>query len=200
MNNIVFTMTGLGNCGKDTVANMIKQYVEESGKKAFTIAYADWLKSLATRNFGYDGNNKEQGRHILQEFGTQVREIEEEFWLRVVWNTIDAFRNLFDVFIITDVRYENERNPYPWRLCYPIFNVYIKNDNLQSKLGEQEKQHESEYLANNPSLEKFHFIVDNSGTLEETYEQVKQMVDMVMEQQRKYLDDLNGASDEVLSH
>lgn len=202
MNNVVFTLTGVANCGKDTVASMIAAYCKTLDKKPFSLAYADYLKILTARNFGYDDSNKEEYRHILQSFGTQVREVEEDFWVRTVWNTIDAFRDLFDVFIVTDVRYENERRPYPWRIGYPIFNVYIKNDNMKSKLGEEELKHESEYLANNPSLDKFHFIVDNSGTFEETYNQVKQMVDMVFDAQQQYFDSIpeDGELDELLSN
>ena len=88
--------------------------------------------------------------------------------------------------------------PYPWRVGYPIFNIYVKRDGLESKLGESEKNHESEYLAGHPSLDKFHFIVDNSGTLEETYEQVKQLVDMVLDCQNEYLASLEGVEDESL--
>lgn len=202
MDNIVFTLTGLANCGKDTVASMIVAYCKTLDKKPFSLAYADYLKVLAARNFGYNDNDKEDGRHILQSFGTQVREVEEDFWVRTVWNTIDAFRDLFNVFVVTDVRYENERRPYPWRISYPIFNVYIKNDNMESKLGEEELKHESEYLANNPSLDTFHFIVDNSGTLEETYNQVKQMVDMVLEAQQNAYESIptDGDLDELLSN
>lgn len=196
MDNIVFTLSGKANCGKDTVANMIKNYLHELGRESFSLAYADYLKALAARNFGYDDNNKEAGRHILQEFGTKVREVEQDFWVRTVWTTIDAFRTLFDVFIVTDVRYENELKPYPWRIGYPIFNIYIKNDNLKSNLGKEELKHESEYLANNPDLEKFHFIVDNSYTLEETEVQVKQLVDMVLEIQNKYLESIEEVGED----
>ena len=197
MNNIVFTLTGKANCGKDTVAKMISDYLHELGRETFSLAYADYLKALATRNFGYDDNNKEAGRHILQEFGTKVRSVEEDFWVRTVWTTIDAFRTLYDVFIVTDVRYENERNPYPWRIGYPIFNIYVKNDNFESKLGKEELEHESEYLANNPDLEKFHFIIDNSGTLEETNSAVKVLVDMVLEKQKEYLESIEKVGEEI---
>ena len=200
MDNIVFTMTGPANSGKDTVATMIADYVKTLDKKPFSLAYADYLKVLTARNFGYDATDKEGSRHILQEFGTQVRSIEEDFWVRTVWNTIDAFRTMFDVFIVTDVRYENERRPYPWRIGYPIINIYVKNDNFESKLGEEERNHESEYLANNPNLEKFHFVIDNSGTLEETYEAVKQLVDAVYsakEEAQKSFEEV-GEESEVL--
>ena len=197
MNNIVFTLTGKANCGKDTVAGMIKDYLYELDRESFSLAYADYLKVLAARNFGYDDSDKETGRHILQEFGTKVRSVEEDFWVRTVWTTIDAFRDLYDVFIVTDVRYENEKNPYPWRIGYPIINIYIKNDNFESKLGEEELKHESEYLANNPDLEKFHFIVDNSYSFEETKIQVKQLVDMVLEKQNEYLESIAKVGEEI---
>lgn len=198
MDNIVFTLTGLAGSGKDTVGQMIQKYLDEKGKSTFSLAYADYLKALCARNYGYNDADKETGRHILQEFGTSVRSVEEDFWVRTVWNTIDAFRSLFDVFVVTDVRYENERNPYPWRIGYPIINIYVKRDGLESKLGESEQGHESEYLAGHPDLEKFHFIVDNSGTLEETQAQVKQLVDMVLDVQAAAIASFSGDEDESL--
>lgn len=198
MNNIVFTFTGKANSGKDTCGLMVKKYCEEQGKKVFMLSFADYLKALCARNFGYDDNNKEDGRAILQSFGTDiVKKRDPLFWVSTVYHTIDVLRNDYDVFIICDVRFEDERNPYPWRIGYPIFNIYVKNDNLNSKLGEEERKHESEYLANNPDLEKFHFIVDNSGSLEETYEAVKQLVDMVLEKQKEFLESIEKVGEEV---
>lgn len=204
MNNIVFTLSGKGNCGKDSVGKLIQKAVAEKEKLSFSLAYADWLKALCTRNFMYDDTRKEECRHILQNFGEKVREDEEDFWTHIVFQTIDRLSNLYDVFVITDARYENELKPYPWRLGYPIFNVYIKNDNFKSHLGEQEQQHISEQMANNPDLDKFHFIVDNSGTLDETYEQVKEMVDLVfkaqeeeLEKQRCVMTDLEQLAEEL---
>ena len=127
------------------------------------------------RNLGY--YDKDKDRKILQDFGTRVREIEPEFWARQVYTTIDAFRSMFDVFIITDCRYENEMNLYPYRLVYPIVNILVKRD-VEGEIGEVEASHESEQLADQE--DKFHYIIDNNGTIEETYEQVRDIFNDIL--------------------
>lgn len=193
MNNVVFTLTGLSGAGKDVVADMIKEEFNKVGKTTFKLAYADYLKSVAARNFNYDYNSKEKDRNILQNFGTIVRETEKDFWVHIVWQTIDAFRSLANVFVISDARYENELEPKPYNLSYPVFNVYIIGNPERSHIGIQEANHESESLAREPNYNKFHFTIDNSGTLEETRGQVVEMIKIVndmweqrLKEQREY--------------
>lgn len=175
MDNLVFTFSGAAGSGKDLCAEMLKHYCKEIGMNPFSLAFADSLKMHCMRNFGYSEADKENGRHILQEFGTKVRGIEKDYWARQVYTAIDCFRDMFDVFIITDARYENEMSLFPFSLCYPIINVYVKRD-FETSLGEAEYQHESEEMANNPDFTKFHYVIDNNGALEDTYEQVIEMM------------------------
>lgn len=72
MNNLIFTFSGVAGSGKDTCANFVKEYLDELGIKHFSLAYADYLKALMKRNFGYEDNRKEEFRGLLQEFGTDV--------------------------------------------------------------------------------------------------------------------------------
>lgn len=191
--NIIFSLTGRSGSGKDVVGEMIKLYLKELGMTGFTIAFADPLKFHCMRNLGYV--DKDNDRHILQEFGTKVREIEPLFWVRQTYNTIDAFRSLFDVFIITDCRYENEMCPYPWNICYPIANVLIKRDNAHD-LGEDGK-HESEQMANEGDESKFHYVIDNNGSLEDTYKQVRDMVNDVLMKKADFVHSLEDISPEL---
>lgn len=185
--NLVFTLSGAAGCGKDLCAEMIKAYCESIDLKTFKLAFADAVKTHCMRNFGYA--DKSTDRHILQDFGTKIREIEKDYWAREVYTAIDAFRSLFNVFVISDARYENELSPYPYRLSYPIINVYVKRD-FETTLGEVEYNHESESMAHNPDLSKFHYIIDNNGTLEETYIQIVEMVNDVMNKKIEFLEEM----------
>ena len=80
MDNLVFTFTGRAGCGKDTCAKFVREYLDELGIPHFSLAFADYLKTLMKRNFGYSDENKEQFRSQLQEFGTEiVRSHDENF-------------------------------------------------------------------------------------------------------------------------
>lgn len=194
-NNIIFTLTGKAGAGKDLVGQMIKKYCESLDMSAFSIAFADQLKDHCIRNFGYVDKNTD--RKILQDFGTKIREIEPDFWALQVYHTIDAFRSLFDVFVITDARYKNELSLFPYNVAYPIVNIYVKRD-IESGLTSEEQEHESEQLATNPNLEEdFHYIIDNNGTLEETYEQVVDIVNDVLMMKADFVHQLADLDEEA---
>jgi hypothetical protein len=166
-------MTARAQAGKDTVAQMIKMYCEEMGLNVLCLAYADYLKMIAARNFTY--SDKESDRAILQEFGQKVRDIDEKFWVDTVWHTIDVLNDEYDVFIISDARHPNELQPFPYNLSYPTVNIYINRD-FESPLSENEQLHESEKMATNPNFDDFHYVIDNNGTIDELY---KKVVDVV---------------------
>lgn len=194
--NVVVTLTGKAGSGKDLVGQMIKKYLDELGMSGFTIAFADQLKDHCVRNFGYV--DKDKDRKILQDFGTRVREIEPDFWALQVYHTIDAFRSMFDWFIITDARYKNELSLFPYNIAYPIVNIYVKRD-VDSGLTDEEKAHESEQLATNPNLaQDFHYTIDNNGTIEETYKQVVEIVNSVLMQKADFAYQLENMQPELL--
>ena len=194
---IVFTFSGVMHSGKDTCAKMMFDELQKQGKKVLYVNYADFLKVVCKRNFGYDDNNKDEDRHILQDFGTYVRSIDERFWVDTVCHLFDVLRHEYDAFIIGDVRYENEMKPYPYRLSYPFFNIYVNRD-LDESIDQQSLSHESEEMNLKPDLETFHFIVDNNGTLTETEEQIKQIIELCFEYKQKFLDQQRGITDEQL--
>lgn len=172
-NSLVFTMTAKAQAGKDTVAQMIKMYCESIGLNVLCLAYADYLKMIAARNFAY--TNKESDRTVLQEFGQRVRDIDDRFWVDTIWHTIDVLNEEYNVFVISDARHLNELKPFPYNLSYPIVNVYINRD-FESPLSDQEQLHESEKMATNPNFDNFHYVIDNNGSMEELYEKVIDIV------------------------
>lgn len=179
MNNIVFSLSGKAQSGKDTVAEMIKMILQEKFEKStLVLAYADYLKVICARNFGFQ--DKFKNRKTLQEFGSKVRAEDENFWMSTTWYTIDRLRSLFDIFVISDTRYENELNPYPWNITYPCIKIFIKREDT-GVLDDIERQHESESLATNADMSVFDYIINNNGTLENLYEEVLKIVYEVMD-------------------
>lgn len=185
MKNIVITFSGKARSGKDTSVQFVKKHFEEQGMNVFCLAYADYLKALCRRNFGYDDADKEHQRKILQKFGTDVvREIDDIFWVETVFNTVDVLREAYDVFLISDARYENELRPYPWTLGYAVFNTLVrrKEDN---GLSDAERSHSSEVLAESEDTSKFHFLIDNNEGLEELDGICKELVDFILKAKKQ---------------
>lgn len=194
MNNVVIGLSGAARAGKDTAAIMIKHILESNfEKKTCLLAYADYLKMICMKNFGYV--DKKTDRKVLQDFGENIRKENEDFWMSTTWYTIDQFRNLFDMFIISDVRYENELHPYPWNIVYPFIKVLVKRD-TSGLLNDDEAAHESEAMAHDGNESKYDFIIDNNGTLEETYVQVLKMVNEIMDRWDEWFSELKAKNPE----
>lgn len=193
---VVFTLSGVAGAGKDLVGLMIKKYLNELGLSSLSISYADYLKTICSRNFGFE--DKKTQRKMLQDFGTKVRELEPDFWVLTVFHTFDLLRDEYDAFIVCDARYKNELSPFPYNAYYPIVNIYVKRD-VDSGLTDEEKAHESEQLATNPNLAKdFHYTIDNNGTIEETYKQVVEIVNSVLMQKAEFMYQLEDMQPKLL--
>lgn len=174
--SVIITLSGKANCGKDLTANLIKTYCKNRNKKVLMLAYADFVKIVCARNFGYNESKKEETRAVLQHFGTDVvRKIEPDFWVRQVFHMIDVLRNQYDCFVITDARYENELGIAPFNLYYPICNVFIKRDE-ENALGELEKSHSSEKMSSDENLERYHYVIENNSTVDDLYEKVQEVM------------------------
>jgi len=128
------------------------------------MAFADYLKVLVSKNFDCDPEDKLGSRELLQKWGTDViREIDPDFWVKIVSMTIDLLQDEFDVFILTDARFENELNHDVFDKKYPIYNVLVQRDNL-SGLSNEELCHKSEQLADS-NTDLFDCIIRNDGDL-----------------------------------
>ena len=191
MNNLVFTFTGAAGSGKDTAAEMLVEYLRKNNVKVLEFAYADFLKTICARNFGYDDSDKENGRVILQTFGTDiVRALDPIIWVETVFNMIDVLRDIYDVFVITDARFENELQPHPWRMGYPIFNIMVKRDVKEDRLKDDARDHVSEELGKTTNLSRFHYVIDNNKTLEDLQKKVEEVYSDVSRARDDFLEKL----------
>lgn len=86
----------------------------------------------------------------------------------------------YNVFLISDARFLNELQPFPYNLCYNIYNVKIERD-IEDGLDGEEAEHESEQLAKTGSKDLFHMVVNNNGTLDDLNRQCLDVVEYVIE-------------------
>ena len=160
----IITFSGRAQSGKDSCARIIKQGLTHKGLRIFELACGDYVKVLSDRNLGTKEMSKEEARPVWQYFGTdKVRGIDCDFWVKVVSMTVDLLKHEYDVFIITDARFENEMNHDVFDNEHPIFNILVKRE-TESGLTEDELKHESEQLADRDD-NLFDAIIRNDGDL-----------------------------------
>lgn len=100
----VIVISGKAQHGKDTLGNYLREILEEKGKKAFIIHYADYLKMLATNVYRWNGEKDEKGREILQKTGDKMRKKNPDYFVEKVLEILKDFNDEMDYAIIPDGR------------------------------------------------------------------------------------------------
>jgi hypothetical protein len=159
----VLTISGYARSGKDSFGKMLKDLLENKGKRVLVIHYADYLKFVAKMYFGWDGEKDEAGRTLLQKVGTDVvRARNENFWATIVAELIGVLCQDYDYFIIPDTRFPNEINllhdAYEFDVSTILVTRYNKDGSLYDNgLTREQKEHPSESSLNRWD---FNFYVD----------------------------------------
>ena len=162
-NPTVILLSGKSGSGKDFVANIMKEKLEQKGNHVLITHYADLLKYILKTFFDWDGQKDEHGRHLLQYVGTDViRKQNPNYWVNFVKDIITMFSNNWDYILIPDARFPNEVTRM---FCsdFRTISVRITRINYTSKLTEEQQKHESETALDNYY---FDYYMTNYGTLD----------------------------------
>jgi hypothetical protein len=140
----IINVSGKAQHGKDTFCDLLKTELESKGKRCLRVAYADYLKFICSKYFGWDGNKGVDGRELLQRIGTdKVRDEYPNFWLDAVINLVTAFQNDFDYVLISDCRFENEAVGFT-KSGFNNITVRVTRTDFESILTDEQKAHPSE--------------------------------------------------------
>lgn len=141
---VIVTFSGKAEAGKDLSALIFKKEAEKSGKRVMIIHYADYLKFIAQKYFGWDGNKDIKGRELLQKLGTDVIRLRDyNFWARNAMQFIRVFAEDYDYFLIPDCRFPNEVAILKEKFAN-VIPVLIIRENYQNSLTEDQRNHSSE--------------------------------------------------------
>ena len=141
---MVLGISGKAEAGKDTLAIILKEMLENKGKTVLIMHYADELKFYCKQYFGWDGNKNVAGRTILQKIGTDiVRKRDPNYWVESVVRFIKLFYNEYDYILIPDCRFISEYS-YLYSSDIPYKAIRINRPNHQNCLTEEQRNHVSE--------------------------------------------------------
>jgi hypothetical protein len=140
----IVTFSGKAQHGKDTSASILKNLLEAQNKRVLIINYGDYLKYLAMKCLGWDGNKDEKGRTILQILGTEkVRNRFPDFWVNTVIDIAKIFEDDYDFILIADCRFPNEINRW-LEESYNVISFHVFRPGFDNGLTPQQKAHVSE--------------------------------------------------------
>jgi hypothetical protein len=158
--------------GKDTAAELMESFLTFIGKRVLVIHYADLLKFICTKFFGWDGTKDEKGRTILQHIGTDVVGAKKpDYWVDWVVNFLKLFEEEWDFVLIPDCRYPIEYSKVAD--AFDTVLLRIERPNFDNKLSLEQKQHPSEV-----SMDEYHFdnIILNDGTVDDLRDRVIEFI------------------------
>ncbi|MDR1642026.1 MAG: hypothetical protein LBC41_11370 [Clostridiales bacterium] len=142
--NIVL-ISGKARHGKDSAAGFIQKRLEEAGKKVLRISFADYVKFVCAKHYGWNGEKDEAGRHILQYVSTEIfRARDPDFWVDTVIRYAKTVWDDYDAALIADWRFPNEY--VRWGECGvgTVFRIRVKRPGFDNGLEPEQKWHSSE--------------------------------------------------------
>jgi hypothetical protein len=194
---MIIGIVGKARSGKDTFAEMLAEEIFNEVKHRFVLmAYAQELKLRVQKDFdlSYDqlwGDLKEvpdtryfkkdpldspepfwTPREMMQSYGEFYRSIDNEFWVKNLFRTIEEkeYKNV----IVTDVRHPNEADPIVERDGYII--------KVTSDRSDKEKIHGSQHISETAmdNYDKVDFHVRNNAGLQELNQSAKDVTQFLI--------------------
>ena len=169
----ILGLTGYKQSGKDTVCNILRQYLASQCIATERVAFADALKLEASRVVAWPQAKMEQHKEIfrpfLQWWGTDFRRrfYGEDYWIKRWQEAVLPFSNYTGLIIVPDVRFVNEAKTIT-DMGGEVFRVsrHLCNDTHISEI----------------ELRDYVFqIIDNTGTIERlTQETIKAYGDYII--------------------
>jgi hypothetical protein len=140
-------IAGKAGTGKTSLANyLVSKLGELKGIGVIQVAFANEIKTVARKIFGWTGEKDHKGRRLLQVIGTECgREYDEDIWVRkTVQHVMDM--NLYppNFIIIDDWRFPNECYFIKNQPFYDVVTIRIEAPNREQLKGTPEENHPSE--------------------------------------------------------
>lgn len=146
----VILISGKAEAGKSLTAKLLKEYFEDRGKKAVIVPYGQRVKETAKLIFDWDGQKDEEGRRLLQWWGTEVvRKKINDFWVSEVFDLACVVGDFVDYFIVDDCRFKNEIEYWKeWDSIVPklddIYTIRVSRPGHENSLTPEQREHISE--------------------------------------------------------
>lgn len=159
--------------GKDTVAEYMKQQLENQGYKVVIDRFAKYIKSYLKDYFEWDGVTKNEFiRQKLQILGTEI--IKEKlnykcFHAKRLAEDFQINEDYIDYFIVSDTRFPDEIRYIQAMFPNQVETIRITRSNYKSKLTEEQLNHKSEIALDDF---KFDYYIKNESDLNALYRQV----------------------------
>ena len=171
----IICISGKAQHGKDTTAGILREILEERGKKVLIAHFGDLVKFVAEKYFGWDGKKDERGRTLLQYVGTdRVRTKSPDYWVDFVVSMLTFFDGEWDYVLIPDCRFPNEYEIFKYS-GFDATLIRVERPGFDNGLTEEQKAHPSE-----TALDGYPYDIGitNGGTVDQLRNAILYAVDV----------------------
>lgn len=188
MKPLVIFIMGKAQSGKDTLAKIMIEKIQSGYKNhsfdVINMAFADALKDICRRNHNYE--DKLEDRDILIEIGDDMRSIDQDVFVKPVAQFLEIYHKLgYNVFIITDMRYQNEYYSLVSMLNVLPFVIKVQSIYEHKNITAFAKSHPTENIEFSPDYSIILKPINNNSILE-IEEEVGNIIYEILD---KYLDE-----------
>ena len=167
----IFLIAGKAGCGKNEVANIIKDNL----KNTVVTAFSKYIKLFTLELTEWDGRDITKPREYLQNMGDKLRAIDENFLTKRILEDIEVYkREGINNVVISDVRLVYELEYFKNLKEFDVVAIRINCDRNVRKLTDIEKMHHTEIALD--TYQGFDYVIynDMSKKLEK---EVKQLLE-----------------------
>lgn len=162
----VIVISGKAGSGKNFIAEKLKKYIEVNyNLKGYVINFADPLKMVCEKVYGWDGVKDEAGRNLLQKVGTDIAHKQDPLtWTKIIIQIIEALRKEFDFVIIGDARFLHEIKGIISHFINgkdATYIVRVLGKLAENNLTDKQQNHKSETDLDN--CYDFNYLFDNTN-------------------------------------
>ncbi len=161
----LYLIGGKAKSGKDTFAKDLQEAYEPYFKKVAMIHITEPLLELAKNYFGWNGEEDEKPRELLQQLGIEIirdKMKEKDLLKRHLVDKIEILSSFFDVIIVPDLRLVEEfvylKEKYPKAVQIHLLrekeNGLLENEKSHLTEKDLENDYLYDYEIQNTSLEK----------------------------------------------
>ncbi len=141
----IYLISGKARHGKDSLANFLKEELDNNGERVCFVRYAAYIKFYAKEYFGWDGEEETKPRELLQHLGTDIirKQIDPLFHVNRILQDIKVLSFFYDTIIIPDVR-TPEEILIPKENFDKVVSINVFRPNFESELNQKEQAHLTE--------------------------------------------------------
>lgn len=172
----VICISGKARHGKDTLAGILAEQLEDQGHSVLITHFGDLVKYVCEKFFGWDGAKDEKGRTLLQYVGTDVvRTQRPNYWTDFIVSVLQLFPNQWDYVLVSDCRFPNEVECFV-DAGFDTKLVRINRPDFVSDLTPEQLNHPSETAMDAYPAD---YYVINNGTLDDLYDAGQEVIEHI---------------------